>query len=395
MSEVVKEFEVKKVIKNRNKATTKLARRPAAIEDNMPGHTRTKSFLDEVSGNHYEYDEQTGATGWLATIRILSHHSPGSTVLVSIPNGAQQVNFTVPYFLSIGDILLINATGSIVKRNGEDYVPPTQPAAPPLPTVKPQAPAPSGPPPIERSRASSSAPPSIGRGTGSWGAPVMAPAIMAFEVKTVDAHDTDAYRDSLMMDPGEVLPLDREVFTPEYLEENQTLYQADWNISNCSCGGKNQEHVSTSNGRKPNIEIQVQTHHVEIIQRTDLLPGCLSNNCCSFCRCESEQTTNISTSALHAIVSSQKKVGCCKFNGKFFVLLISFFLTSMLPPFFLSIHYNIISLSTFQALIFRIICYGSFAGVAPAITLNTRKDLNKRLGIKYICFYTSSRLDSF
>ena len=84
------------------------------VELQVVSTTKRQSFLDENSNQHYEYDDKTGESSWLASIVIQSHQTAGKCLGVQIPNGGPTLTFTVPPGLVAGDFLLIDASKIIL-----------------------------------------------------------------------------------------------------------------------------------------------------------------------------------------------------------------------------------------------------------------------------------------
>ena len=136
-----------------------------------------------------------------------------------------------------------------------------------------------------------------------------APALPTQETKVVDGKEIElsvevknAYFDALMADDPQLDPT-----------ENSLLYEASWNAQgcgNCCCGDNtNQETVAENSTSKPDVKIKVTDRHIKITTTTKLMPG----NCIDVCKCPQTTTTKMDTSAIHAVISSQKAVSCCSY----------------------------------------------------------------------------------
>lgn len=80
--------------------------------------SRRNSYKDEKSGQHYEHDESTGQTKWLATITIpefpqFDKMTGSSKVGLVFPDGATG-EFEVPPHLTPGTVVLVDKQGELV-----------------------------------------------------------------------------------------------------------------------------------------------------------------------------------------------------------------------------------------------------------------------------------------
>ena len=81
--------------------------------------------------------------------------------------------------------------------------------------------------------------------------------------------------------------------------------------SGCRGEESTTENVSANSSRKANVEIKVSDRNVTIIQRNEMMPSCCDG--IDLCKCPQIKTTKIDTSAIHAVIASEKNVTCCTY----------------------------------------------------------------------------------
>ena len=118
--------------------------------------------------------------------------------------------------------------------------------------------------------------------------------------------------ESKWVDEGDYLD---QLMADEALDslENDLLYEASWhelNCGNCSSEDASRETVSNNSSRKPDVVVKVTDKNVTIVKREELLPCSLPFN---LCRCPSVTTTKMDTSAIQAVITSEKQVTCCSY----------------------------------------------------------------------------------
>ena len=98
---------------------------------------------------------------------------------------------------------------------------------------------------------------------------------------------------------------------------NDVLYTAKWNkqTSGCCCLNQDNQEFNESSSRKPTDEIFVKDRHVKVIKRINMSSAC----CPPFLQCPAVKTTTLNVNAIHAVVASQKDIGCCTYFMTFFV----------------------------------------------------------------------------
>ena len=300
-------------------------------------------MVDQATNQKYEYDEDTNSCSWLASITINAKNKPGDEISATDDSwNTTTVNFLIPHNVSEGDVLEVNEQGNIIQINGiaADVFPSSitittataAPATPiavvpipsmvitnvgvvmPMPTI---VAAPVQGNPMMQQQGNPMMQQQGNPMMQQQGNPMMQQQqqqqnfVSVNPIQPILASPASTQQQQQQKQANYIASIMAD--EDHMYDDNNVQYTANWDMktSGCCCLGDNQ----SANNVKRTDEIFVKDRHVKYIKRTNCSPSC----CPSFLQCPSVRTTTLNVNAIHAVVTSEKDIGCCTYFMTFFV----------------------------------------------------------------------------